>query len=279
MRTLAKPAFGAREVFLECISIVRDRMLKQDLTDCTDIIEVAESDFNTKFPLLLIHEIPRGLIVRGRIDVEEMKKVYNDRMVKETVPGYKYYSALRLSAPHGKCPFCGVRGVDTLDHYLPKTLYPIYAITPINLVPSCTPCNKGKRVVFPTNDINQTLHPYYDNVEVATCIKARLLDGSNESFEYYIDCPAEWAQILKDRVHNHFDSYNLNELYSSHAGEELRGIKKQLRKLYNIDPAVLLDYLNDCYDSRLDLGRNSWQAAMYRALLENDLFTTGGVLL
>ena len=46
---------------------------------------------------------------------------------------------------YNKCPFCGVGRVSTLDHYLPKTKYPTYAVTPVNLVACCAECNKKRK--------------------------------------------------------------------------------------------------------------------------------------
>ena len=193
-------------------------------------------------------------------------------------PRKNYYNKLILAAPFGKCPLCSVREVDTLDHYLPKSKYPIYAVTPINLIPSCFKCNKGKFISFPTKSEEQTLNPYYDNIESEEWINAEVLQTSPISFRYFVNSPILWNQPLKDRVSNHFDSYHINELFSSHANEELRGVKKQLENLYNDNPSLLVSHLQDSYISRIELGMNSWQALMYKALLNDDWFCSGGVL-
>lgn len=279
MKTILKPALNARDVFLDCVSTVNDAILKQQYEDCADTIEIAEADFEAKFPNHQIYQIPQNLIVLGTIGKTQMKPVYDYRMVKPGMPGHKYYNQIKSAAPHDKCPLCSVRKVDTLDHYLPKSKYPVFAVTPINLIPACTPCNKGKHIDYPKSNIDQTLHPYYDNVENESWIKANVLQTNPISFEYYVDCPNAWSQILKDRSINHFNSFNLNELFSSHASEELRGAKRHLIKLYNDNPNLLHDHLAEAYDSRLELGLNSWQAVMYNALLNDVWFCTGGILL
>jgi 5-methylcytosine-specific restriction endonuclease McrA len=279
MKKISKPTIKAKDVFLDCISTVANATLKQQYEDCAGAIEIAETDFENKFPNHQIFQIVQNLVVHGNIGKDEMKPVYNYRMVKSGMPGNKYYNQIKSLSPYGKCPLCSVRGVDTLDHYLPKSKYPVFAVTPINLIPACTPCNKGKHIDFPATSAEQTLHPYYDNVEDESWIKANILQTSPISFEYYVDCPAYWSQVLKDRSKNHFDSFNLNELFSSHANDELRGAKKYLMKLYNHDPNILHDHLVDAYYSILELGINSWKAVMYNAL-KNDLwFCNGGVLL
>ncbi len=63
------------------------------------------------------------------------------------------------------CPACGEPGQPyTLDHYLPKDLYPEYAIIPVNLFPMCDRCQTHKAVL--TTDANGDryfIHPYYDD--------------------------------------------------------------------------------------------------------------------
>lgn len=63
------------------------------------------------------------------------------------------------------CPACGEDGTpNTLDHYLPKTSYPEFAVTPSNLFPMCDICQgkKGARTVADEGD-RLFLHPYFDH--------------------------------------------------------------------------------------------------------------------
>lgn len=279
MKAIPKPIFKAKEVFLDCISTVQNENLKKDYTDCQDIIERAEFEFDTKFPANELYLILQQEKLLGRIGKTEMEKVYTYRMVKAGMPGNKYYNLIKSSAPYGKCPLCSVRDVDTLDHYLPKSKYPKYSVVPLNLVPACTPCNTGKRISFPKNDVEQTFHPYYDNVENESWIRADVLRTNPIGFNFYVQCPNHWSQILKDRARNHFNSFGLNELFTSHANEELRGSKLQLQKLYSLNPILLSDHLNDAYDSRRNaLGINSWQSIMYNSLLNDNWFIQGAVM-
>jgi hypothetical protein len=67
-------------------------------------------------------------------------------------------------------------------------------------------------------------------------------------------------------------------LFTAHANDELRGAKRQMVNLFNKDRQLLIDYLQEAYESRLALGQNSWQAVLYRTLLEDEWFCNGGVL-
>jgi hypothetical protein len=42
------------------------------------------------------------------------------------------------------CPMCGTTLPKTHDHYLPASVFPEYAVHPLNLVPCCSTCNSTK---------------------------------------------------------------------------------------------------------------------------------------
>ncbi|GAA0324800.1 hypothetical protein GCM10010302_74920 [Streptomyces polychromogenes] len=57
--------------------------------------------------------------------------------------------ALKAAAIYG-CTICGVAKPEQIDHHAPKNLYPLLALTPLNLVPACGLCNQGKGRYFYT---------------------------------------------------------------------------------------------------------------------------------
>jgi hypothetical protein len=71
---------------------------------------------------------------------------------------------MRKSHGLNYCPSCGEPGKpNTLDHYLPKTLYPHFCVTPLNLFPMCDACQDLKGIKT-GNAANPRffIHPYYD---------------------------------------------------------------------------------------------------------------------
>lgn len=63
------------------------------------------------------------------------------------------------------CPGCGEDGTpNTLDHYLPKTDYPHFAVMPANLAPLCDICQLKKgTTTLDQNGQRMFLHPYFDD--------------------------------------------------------------------------------------------------------------------
>lgn len=277
MKKIKKPELKVKQVFTDCISIVRNPLYKQQLNNCIDTLEEAETVLENKIIENKVHEIPQNEVILGSIAKEDMEKVYNDRMVKKGTPARDYYNIIFLSAV--KCPFCSQRIVKTLDHYLPKSKYPIYAVTPINLIPSCSDCNKDKLVEYPESPEQETLHPYFDDVDDEVWLKAKIILTEPIGFEYYVFASPNRTDLLNARILNHFTSFSLNKLYSVHAIEELENNKYHFKKLYTNGGVDLLKaHLKDCFDSRSSNDINSWQTAFYGALYEDEWFCNGGVL-
>lgn len=63
-----------------------------------------------------------------------------------------------------RCPICDCSfaySQATLDHILPKSKFPIFSITPINLVPTCYNCNMRKNDKIPSKVLNPYFHDYF----------------------------------------------------------------------------------------------------------------------
>lgn len=276
MRKISKPTDQAIDVYEICISRVRSRTLKMQLEDIVPLIKTASTEYDEKGNSLSFFEIEVHDDVGG-VSQEELEKVYTQRMVPEASPGRLIYETIKLSAPHGICPYCGQRGVKQLDHYLPKANFPSLVVTPFNLVPSCTDCNKAKLADVPTTIEEQFLHPYYDNVEDEQWLYAEVKQTRPASFIFKVCCPDGWEASLKTRVQIHFDSLELNTLYISQAAAHLADIRYRLDELYKCGGKKEVQaYLQDESNSRKRNHINSWQTALNQAMASDDWFCSGG---
>lgn len=277
MKSLDKPKFNAKESFATCISIVRDADLKRRLIACENLIIQAETEFESKITTGRIHSISKEHRVNGNISANDLEKVYTQRMAKKDVPGRVIYDKL-ISAPKlGICPLCSHRLVETLDHYLPKSNFPRLAVTPINLIPSCFTCNKGKLINSPTKDEEETLHPYYDNIENDEWLSAKVNKTNPPTISYFVSPPDHWSDLLKKRVKYHFEVFSLNKLYSTQAAVLIRGLNYRLESIYNrLGTDGVKRYLTEESESRYNDDKNSWQTAFYIAVSNDGWFCSGG---
>ena len=276
MRKIDKPLLNVTTVFEQCISNVRDQNLKIELENSIELIQDAENNFDEKKLTNEIYLIDRNVVVNHIINANILKSIYTDRLVNKKNQARNIYNSILISAPKEKCPLCNQRIADTLDHYLPKSEYPLLAVSPLNLVPACTACNKGKQIDYPVNSEEETLHPYYDDIENENWLKCELLEVKPIIFNYYVQPPLAWDLLLKNRVKNHFNSFNINKLYKTHSAQEFENVKYHLEKLFISGGTPLLkEHLFDSFESRKLIDENSWQTVFYDCLLNNASFCNG----
>lgn len=277
MRKINKPDYNVETVFKACISLVKNKDLKDRLTLCIPFLNSSEQDFSQRFSKFEIYKISLQTLINGNVTTEEMEKVYTNRMAKKDSPGRLYYDKILASAPQGRCPLCGQRIASTLDHYLPKSEFPTLAVTPINLIPACSDCNKIKQNSIPANAKEQTLHPYFDDIELDVWLKAKIIHNNPCAFEFYIDPPDIWGALARQRIEYHFTQLEIQKLYSAHAAEELSNISKSLSNILEKGGGEgVRVFLQDAADSRKVVNKNSWQSAIYAAMANDQWFYDGG---
>lgn len=246
-----------------------------DMESAVEILAQREILYEEKVQDNRLFEVPREQVISLRVDKAKMVSYYNYRILQKP-GGRTFYDQVFMSAPNNICPYCTINSVKTIDHYLPKSEYPSYSITPVNLVPSCTDCNFEKKLSYPTTSNNQTFHPYFDKVDNELWIKAELMHTTPLSFQFEVIRPGDWDELTFDRAKSHFKSYNINQLFSNEANRELRGMQEKWNSLFIKDRSEFKAYLEEIYSScRNGLGLIDWKTLMYQELSTNEWFLEG----
>ncbi|MGE3779864.1 MAG: HNH endonuclease [Pirellulaceae bacterium] len=241
----------------------------------SEVVAVAQA-FDVAAQQHTIHTLPRQALGHG-VTTADMEKVYSQRMARRGAPGREIYDELFESSPHGRCPLCAQRSVATLDHYLPKAHYPALAVTPLNLVPCCTDCNKAKLDAIPRSPESVSLNPYYDQIDDHRWLSAEVVQTRPSAVLFSISAPAQWDATLTARVENHFRMFGLARLYASQAAEELLNIRQQLLDLQaRGGTAAVRAQLQERAASAERARSNGWRAATYRAWSISAWFCRGG---
>lgn len=277
MIKLNRPQLDPQEVFATCISRVRDQNLKQRMTAVIENVASASQEFDDLASVNALHTFVKEELDDWGVTADEMIAVYSQRMAKKGAPGRDAYDWLINSAPQGKCPLCGHRGVSTLDHHLPKAHYPSLAVVPLNLVPACSDCNKLKLANLPANESEEPLHPYFDDIEADKWLYASVVEGAPAALRFYIDAPEHWDDVLVSRVSLHVKTLGLLSLYALEGADELTNIYHQLRSIHASGGAELVRVemearAESCRQVRL----NGWRAVAYEAFAQSHWFCEGG---
>jgi hypothetical protein len=233
---------------------------------------VSNGDLFTIQPITTQPESEGSLF--GELDKSDLIKMYSQYFADKDKPARRIYNDL-LNAARDHCPFCGGIGSPrTLDHFLPKKLFPQFSILPFNLVPSCRDCNmEAKAQSFASRAEDQCIHPYGDRETFFTdqWICARYIPSLNHApgrFMYYISAPHGATSLDDKRVQAHFRDFGIAKRYSTKAGENLGTVLSQIQNMRagGLSDCKVVEYL---LQPGVDLAPfiNHWHRGMYQALI------------
>lgn len=217
--------------------------------------------------------------------IEDCKKMFDYKTFSKKSDNntnkWDAYALCKAVAPR-ICPYCNrnftpivtIRNLDKarpeLDHFIPKSIFPMFAVSFHNLIPSCHCCNhnKGSKNIIHAGKESRLsykiLHPY---VREDDQTNTRLFSVSfpNESLEYmynysYLEKLQIKAQPIKNvKISNSFDCFSLittgsgevEGYYEHHDKEILASINlirqypstalKEIAAILNVDETIKLD--------------------------------------
>lgn len=276
MIKVEKPIDKVNDVLDSCTTNmhnnIKNNFLKDRIIECKDQIVQYTQEFEVRVKQNSIYELKEHIRVGANVEKDEIIKIYDQNLVKSKL-GRIYYDKLLAAAPRGICPLCNKRYCTTLDHYLPKSKFPMLAISPINLVPSCSDCNKDKLDESSNNKETQPIHPYFEDIDKEEWLFATIEPDERILVKYYVKRPDAWDEILYKRVCNHMKILGLYTLYSKSAGVEMTDIKIYLNQTYESSGVEgVKKFIENMLVSFTVSNKNSWKIAMYREMCNNKWF-------
>lgn len=155
------------------------------------------------------------------------------------------------------CPYCNREYIHTvidnngnkiarpeLDHYFPKSKYPMFALSFYNLIPSGHICNSSVKGTSDLN-LNDHLHPYIDE---------------DKDFKFCLDCvfdsrvnidnlsiTIDKKDILNPKIRNTLSFFKIEELYQFH-----NNIADEICELYRNYPPERVDDIVEIINKSLN---------------------------
>jgi 5-methylcytosine-specific restriction endonuclease McrA len=275
MRHLEAPGIEARISFTTCISGARPTT-RARLEAFEDAVAAASNEYEAAAKQQALHALTHlASEPTGHQDRTSLKRVYKDRMVKETSPGRHIYETIRGAT--NKCPLCGEGVVTTLDHHLPRSAYPLLSVVPVNLVPACRDCNIGKGETQPAHASEQTLHPYFDDFSYHPwlCARVRRPRGSEPmSMEFFVDPHPDWNDTLTNRLRTHLRVFDLDYRYRQLVATHIAATNHDLRVTPIKDVSSWLTRKAEGWAH--EGNPNTMGCALYRGLAADEWYANGG---
>jgi hypothetical protein len=221
-------------------------------------------------------------VVVGDLTKGELVALYDVGMVRASGAARKKYDEIRLLS-HDECPYCGGCGelveeeeIGTLDHFLPKAMFPVFSILPTNLVPACATCNTGMGSAFPVTPELQPLHPYFDAPHFFDEKWTTVTVSEEEPIlvTFNVDTPATWVAQDRQRVVEHFKCCKLRGRYRTKVASDLSSIIEQRKTVHrDLSPEAFRAILKTVADNKA-LPINGWKRSLYHGLVDSLWFCT-----
>lgn len=270
MRTISPPSFGVREVIESFGHGPRVDGLHRQVSN----FAAAGSDYvaalTARVPYLL-GPCPPSLSAAA---ADDASWAYENHLRATSGGGRLFYESLRgVGQP---CGSCRVRTARVVDHYLPRAVYPAYAIQPSNLVPICSDCNDRKLDDVPSPARVHFLHPYFDHLGDDGWLIARVTDGPGRPVTFSVDLGYLADPGLERRAVAHMAFFGLSTAFAKHAGDFLVNHVYILdRLLRKHGPSKVSDHLFELSDSSRAAGAHPWIAASLAAWATDERFCEG----
>lgn len=188
-------------------------------------------------------------------------------------------SAIKLLAE--SCPYCGYGPIQELDHLLQRGHYNLFSIFPLNLVPSCGTCNRGKRKIPSANPSEHQIHVYledlskYEFLKVNVSISAET--GGLQALYAIEQCP-NMPDDVYHRLVNHLIALELQSRYEKQINIYLGELEYSITSTFaDGGPNALQKYLaGNAGALKKRFGANDWRTALMLALSTTPEFYNGG---
>lgn len=211
-------------------------------------------------------DIPLERLLKKRKD--SLKNLYSP---SEGTELHKILDTMRRKHGLSFCPSCGEPGKPgTLDHYLPKAIYPELSIFLINLTPMCTDCQGKKGTDIEDENGNKLfIHPYFDSIDEVSLSLTIVAPFSNPS-SFIVGIPNDVQEPMRSLIERHLsgvDFHNRFEDFCINEYPAFLGTIADEREDDNPDTAVRIVRRFLRKEERMN--PNKWEAIFYRGILNN----------
>ena len=208
-----RPPYQPIPTFQLCISNVQDPQLRARLVAATQHVGATAQAFEAAASSGQLHLVPETTDV-GTVTASEMKDVYTSRMVPKPSHGDRSTtrsSSYRAAAARHGCIETSGRSTTSS----PRRATTVLSVTPLDLIPCCTDCNKNKKSDAPTAADEVTMHPYFDAFDDEPWLSAEVMQTQPAHFRFYVDAPGSWDATSDEACRDALQHLQLSELYAS----------------------------------------------------------------
>lgn len=130
MWSLGRPELPVSVVVNVCREGIRNVDLSRRLEDSLEAFEAASDRYHDEASNGSVQSLSPDELTLSNVSKREMTWLYDRKFAAAGSRGRVFYDDLLLVPRNGVCPYCGDRSVAAIDHLMPKSYLPIFAVEP-----------------------------------------------------------------------------------------------------------------------------------------------------
>ncbi|MBW3499924.1 HNH endonuclease signature motif containing protein [Janthinobacterium sp. NKUCC08_JDC] len=222
------------------------------------------------YPVLLGTDVDQALHIRMH---DAYSMMQDGRRLAHT------RSSLKLLAE--TCPYCGFGPVEDLDHLLQRAHFRLFSIFPLNLVPCCATCNRGKPKKPVEDAKKQQIHVYLEDLTKLDFLRAEVQmrpDNGGLRILFSIAQCDGMSDDIYSRLAHHLVEFDLQTRYEKQVNIFLGELQFPIVSTFELSGSAGLSRF--CESNAVALGKrfgiNDWRVAVMRGLSACEEFCSGG---
>ncbi|RZI61686.1 MAG: hypothetical protein EOP37_06830 [Rubrivivax sp.] len=183
--------------------------------------------------------------------------------------GLQWITTYRAAKGLSHCPLCGNAGPTSLEHYLPRSSFAEFTVFSWNLIPSCVTCNskRGRHANGP-GTVVPLIHPYFDGPAYNEALLTANIEPPYISVTF---TPAALGHLKGDvlqRVTKQISTCINEERFNETLSAKWTLWRGKAVHCASVD-SLRQDIERELQSTIGPMGKNSWDAAFLRAVLED----------
>jgi hypothetical protein len=273
MRNLIVYKDDCFEVHKKAVNSKDEGDIKTKLISLNPIVEQEYKIYAKNFFKNTLNAIISNATLLSSKDVLKGLYYYQSKTVRDVRENIRKLQFNTISAT---CQNCTINSTNTLDHILPKDIFPAFVVNPQNLFPCCSECNSYKSKIIEKDD-KRFLNLYLDTLPDVQYLFVNIsLDKDNNyDFKYYLKnegnkIPTKLFKIIEF----HYEKLYLFDRFKFHSTEYVSEFENQISTLKSVLTITQIKSIlyEDIRENKKAYGANHWKYILKDALLNSDIF-------
>lgn len=202
--------------------------------------------------------------------LDHEKKAYLSLYENKTTSSRELLNKIKENFIKESCPYCGIGGVpETIEHILPKEIYPQYSIFSKNLIPCCNACNSYKSMNIKSSENNEfcTYNFYEDEIPTEEYLEVTI-----DIINKIPKATFKISSLANNLFKNHVKTLKLLERYALNSNNFFSYIENKI-KYNNMTKDNFIKLCKMEYEVLKEIhGFNYYKALLYREVTKSENF-------